>query len=71
MKKLIKNGNSYYYGSIFNKRIVINVKIGIIIIESNKKYTFFDPMWIEGSIAEAENEERGVLLLAEYLYDNN
>ncbi len=71
MKKLIKNGNCYYYGSLFNKRIVINIETGMITIESNKNYTFFDPMWIEGSIAETENEEEGVLLLAEYLYDNN
>ena len=71
MKKLIKNGNCYYYGSLFNKRIVINIETGMITIESNKNYTFFDPMWIEGSIAEAENKEEGVLLLAEYLYDNN
>lgn len=69
--KLVKNGNCYYYGDIFNKRVIINVETFVITIESNKNYTFFDPMWIEGSIAEAENEEEGVLLLAEYLYDNN
>lgn len=68
---LIKKGNCYYYGSIFDKRVIINVETSMITIESNKNYTFFDPMWIEGSIAEAENEEEGVLLLAEYLYDNN
>lgn len=68
---LIKSGSCYYYGSIFDKRIIINIKTGIITIESNKNYTFYDPMWIQGSIAETENEEEGVLLLAEYLYDNN
>lgn len=69
--KLVKNGNCYYYGDIFNKRIIINVETGIITIETNKSFTLFDPMWIQGSIAETENEEEGVLLLAEYLYDNN
>lgn len=70
--KLIKEGNCYYYGDVFNKRIVINIETGIITIKTeNKNYTFFDPMWIEGSINEIGNEEEGVLLLAEYLYDNN
>ena len=68
---LIKKGNCYYYGSIFDKRVIINVEKFVITIESNKNYTFFDPMWIEGSINEIGNEEEGVLLLAEYLYDNN
>ena len=69
--RLVKNGNCYYYGSIFDKRIIINIETFVITIESNKNYTFFDPMWIEGSINEIGNEEEGVLLLAEYLYDNN
>lgn len=72
MKKLVKNGNCYYYGSIFDKRVIINVETFVItIINLNKVFTIFDPMWIQGSIAEAENEKEGVLLLAEYLYDNN
>ena len=69
--RLVKNGNCYYYGSIFDKRIIINIETFVITIESNKNYTFFDPMWIQGSISEIGNEEEGVLLLAEYLYDNN
>lgn len=71
--KLIKEGNCYYYGDVFNKRIVINIETGIITIKTeNKNYTIFDPMWIEGSIAEEDgDEERGILSLLEYLYETN
>ena len=73
MKKFIKNGNCYYYGCILKKRIIINVETFIIKIETkNKNYTFFDPMWIQGSIAEeGGNEKKGILSLLEYLYETN
>jgi putative starch synthase len=70
--RLVKNGNCYYYGSIFDKRVIINIETFVITIESNKSCTFFDPMWIEGSIAEEDgDEERGILSLLEYLYETN
>lgn len=70
--RLVKNGNCYYYGDVFNKRVIINIETGIITINANKNYTFFDPMWIQGSIAEEDgDEERGILSLLEYLYETN
>ena len=54
--RLVKNDNCYYYGDVFNKRIVINIETGIITIKTeNKNYTIFDPMWIQGSIAEEDH----------------
>lgn len=70
--KLLKEENCYYYGSFLEKIVIINVETFVITIKTkSKSYTFFDPMWIQESIVEMESEEEGILLLAEYLYDNN